>query len=76
MLLKDGTGNREKEFGNEFTAVIPSKIPLYFDFCMVYNFIELMLAERITSQFRYSRKVDFEYSPRNTFPRDLAYRQY
>ena len=42
MLLKDGTGNRDLEFGNEFTEVIPCKIPLHFDVCLVYNFIELM----------------------------------
>ena len=39
---KRGTGKREREFGNEFTAVIRCKIPLYFDFCIVYNFIELL----------------------------------
>lgn len=31
---------------------------------------------RITSQPLYFRNVDFEYSPRNTFRSDLAYRQY
>ena len=31
---------------------------------------------RITSLPCYSRNVDFEYSPRNTFPTDLAHRQY
>ena len=29
------------------------------------------LTARITSLLRYSRNVDFDYSPRNTFPRDI-----
>ena len=37
-----GTGKQKPEFGNEFTVVIRCKIPLNFDFCIVYNIIELM----------------------------------
>ena len=56
-----------------YAIAITNEMNLYMFEVMVIN-EEVGWEDHFTASL--FQKVDFEYSPRNTFSRDLAYRQY